>query len=143
MVEVLTMARVLVVDDNRDGADMLSLLLQTWGYETATAYSGMSALEVADTFEPDVVLLDLAMPGMSGVEVARRLRSQPGNRLVHLVALSGYGRTKDKIEASQAGFDCYLLKPVDDETLRAVLERYDPKTAVQEALSMMYRAQIP
>jgi CheY-like chemotaxis protein len=118
------MTKVLVVDDDRDAADTLVVLLRLWGYTTAAAYNGVQALELADTFRPDVVLLDLRMPGVSGFAVARRLRSQPRHRTMHLVALTGYGTTQDKTEAYRAGFDCHLLKPVDVVAVNAVLRRY-------------------
>jgi|SoiMethySBSTD1v2_1073268.scaffolds.fasta_scaffold762765_1 CheY-like chemotaxis protein len=121
------MTKVLVVDDNRDGAEMLSLLLQMWGYTTVSAYDGVPALELADTFRPDVILLDLAMPGLSGYEVARRLRSQPQHRGLHLIAVSGYGRTEDKVGAYGAGFESHLLRPVEDATLKSVLESHSSK----------------
>jgi len=124
------MTKVLVVDDNRDGADILSLLVRLWGHTTATAYDGVTALKLADTFRPDVALLDLAMPGLSGYEVARRLRSQPQHRGLRLIAISGYGRTEDRSEAYRAGFECLLLKPVEEATLKSVLEAYSPKAAL-------------
>ncbi len=116
------MIKVIVVDDNRDAADTLVTLLQRWGYTTVAAYDGACALELADTFSPDVVLLDLRMPGLTGFEVARRLHSL--HPRMRLVALTGYGTTQDKADAYRAGFDCYLLKPVDVDTLNAVLRRY-------------------
>src|SRR5689334_18484988 len=122
------MAKVLIVDDNHDAADTLSFLLRVWGYTTATAYDGPSALDNARTFCPDIVLLDLCMPGMAGLEVARRLRAEAAQRSMRLVAISGYGRTEDKLEAYRAGFECHLLKPVDEVTLRTMLERCSKQT---------------
>ena len=130
------MARVLIVDDNHDAADTLSFLLRVWGYTTATAYDGPAALDNARTFCSDIVLLELRMPGMAGLEVARRLRSEAVRQSMRLVAISGYGGSEDKLEAYRAGFERHLLKPVDEVTLRTVLERYsqqtEPKTTVKE-----------
>jgi DNA-binding response OmpR family regulator len=122
------MAKVLIVDDNHDAADTLSVLLGQWGYARAIAYDGPTALDIAADFSPDVVLLDLAMPGIDGFEVARRLQELSTAGRMHLVALSGYGSTEDKIQSYREGFECHLLKPVDLDTLKAVLERYCPKT---------------
>ncbi len=118
------MTKVLVVDDDRDAADTLVVLLRLWGYTSAAAYNGVQALELADTFRPNVVLLDLRMPGLSGFAVARRLRSQPRHRRVHLVALAGYDTAQDKAEAYRAGFDYHVLKPVDVVAVNALLRRY-------------------
>jgi len=111
--------RVLIVDDNRDAADSLSLLLQMDGHEVQTAYGGEEALQVIDVFAPDFVLLDIGLPGMSGYEVARRLRSK-GNS-AHLVALTGYGQPEDVQRAKDAGFDAHLVKPVDVERVLEAL----------------------
>src|SRR5690242_4881289 len=113
--------KILVVDDNRDGADMLALLVQMWGHQTATAYDGASALEVADAFQPDVVLLDLATPDVTGFEVARQLHSKAEHASVHLVAVSGYGRPKDRVEAYRAGFEALIVKPGDEDYLKRLL----------------------
>jgi CheY-like chemotaxis protein len=124
------MAKVLIVDDNHDAADTLSRLLAEWGFTTATAYEGQSALELAGCFGPDIVLLDLGMPGLSGVDVARRFHGIAGRR-PRLIAISGYGRTEDEVQPHLAGFECHLLKPVALDTLKMVLEQYCPKTEPQ------------
>jgi signal transduction histidine kinase len=103
--------RVLVVDDNRDAADSISMLLQTHGHDVRTAYEGEAALSVAASFPADLVLLDIGLPGMNGYEVARQLRSR--NAAVQLVALTGYGQPDDVKRAMEAGFDAHLVKPVD------------------------------
>jgi CheY-like chemotaxis protein len=113
--------RVLVVDDNRDAADALALLLETLGAETRVAYSGDGALAALDQYDADLVLLDLAMPGLDGFETCRRMRRRDAPRAV-IVALTGYGRDRDKDDAVRAGFDAHLTKPVDTRALSAVLE---------------------
>jgi len=111
--------RVLVVDDNRDAADSLSLLLQTQGHEVQTAYDGEEALELAPGFGADLVLLDIGLPLMNGFEVAKRLRSS--GSAARLVALSGYGQPDDLRRSREAGFDCHLVKPVDLERVTEIL----------------------
>ncbi|MFO0335905.1 MAG: ATP-binding protein [Pseudomonadota bacterium] len=112
--------RVLVVDDNRDGADGLALLLRLRGHETRTAYDGPSALALALEFAPDVVLLDVGLPGLDGYEVAARLRAQLRGAEFLIVALTGWGRDEDKRRARAAGCDDHFTKPFDPD---ALLER--------------------
>jgi PAS domain S-box-containing protein len=114
--------RVLVVDDNRDAAESLGVLLALLGIETMTAHSGPVALEALDEFQPSVILLDLGMPGMDGYEVAQRVRQHPLGRRVTLVALTGWGLQVDKQKSQDVGFDHHLVKPVDLEVLRQVLD---------------------
>jgi PAS domain S-box-containing protein len=113
--------RVLVVDDNEDAANSLALLLQLAGQEVRVAYDGPSALLMAQSFRPHLVLLDLGMPGMDGYEVARRLRQQPGTEKLRLVALTGWGQEKDRQRSLEAGFDRHLVKPLEPEALYTVL----------------------
>jgi CheY-like chemotaxis protein len=113
--------RVLVVDDNRDAADSLGLLLKALGNDVQVAHDGASALDAARTYRPGVVLLDLGMPGMNGYEVARALRAQPGLEDVVLVALTGWGQKEDRLRSRAAGFDHHLIKPVDLAALQALL----------------------
>jgi PAS domain S-box-containing protein len=114
--------RVLVVDDNEDAARSLArLLVRFHGQDVRVAHDGPSALELAATFRPEVVILDIGMPGMDGYEVARRLRSHPELRWPRLVALTGWGQEGDRQRSREAGFDCHLVKPVDPEALRALL----------------------
>jgi PAS domain S-box-containing protein len=114
--------RVLVVDDNRDAAESLGVLLALLGIETMTAHSGPAALEALDEFRPSVILLDLGMPGMDGYEVAQRVRQHPFGRRVTLVALTGWGLQVDRQKSEDVGFDHHLVKPVDVEVLRQVLD---------------------
>ncbi len=114
--------RVLVVDDNRDAADTLALLLELLGHEIRTANDGTQALEAAEAFRPDVVLLDIGLPGMNGYEVCRRLREKPWGESMLIVALTGWGQAEDQRMASEAGFDRHLVKPVEEAVLLKLLE---------------------
>jgi two-component system CheB/CheR fusion protein len=116
-------ARVLVVDDNVDVADMIVMLLQLFGHEAKAAYSGQSALETATEYKPDVVLLDIGMPEMNGYEVARQLRRQPQTRDVRLIAITGYGQDSDRQRSQEAGCDHHLVKPVDPQKLQDLLAK--------------------
>jgi two-component system CheB/CheR fusion protein len=113
--------RILVVDDHRTAADILAMLLRWAGHDVQVAYDGRSALETAAAFAPEVVVLDLGMPGMEGCEVARRLRQMPGLHGVVLVAQTGWGQPKDRRRSAEAGFDAHLLKPLSLEELEGVL----------------------
>jgi signal transduction histidine kinase/CheY-like chemotaxis protein len=113
--------RVLVVDDNRDAADTTALALAAFGAEARVAYSGPAALALLETWLPDVVLLDLGMPGMDGHEVAAVLRDSPRYAKVRLVALTGWGQPRDLERTRAEGFDDHLVKPASAEALRALL----------------------
>jgi CheY-like chemotaxis protein len=118
---------VLVVDDDRDTVESVVVLLGVLGHETRVAYDGAAALAAARAFEPDVVLLDIAMPNsMNGYEVASRLREQGGACRVLLVAMTGYGQERDVRRSQEAGFDCHLLKPF---ALEELLELLSPRPA--------------
>jgi PAS domain S-box-containing protein len=112
---------ILVIDDNRDAADCLGLLLHELGHEVRVAHDGLSALAAAGTCRPAVVFLDLGMPGMDGYEVARTLRARPGLEGVVLIALTGWGQEEARRRSRAAGFDHHLLKPVDVTALQALL----------------------
>jgi CheY-like chemotaxis protein len=113
--------RILVVDDNQDSAISMTLLLELQGHEVHVAHSGLDALRIAGETLPDVILLDIGMPGMNGYEVARKLRDQEKFAKTLLVAITGYGRTSDLKQTKSAGFDHHLVKPVDYDKLQAVL----------------------
>lgn len=117
----MQLLRVLIVDDLRDAADSMAVLLKLLGYEVRVAYDGPLAVEVAREFRPDAVLLDLGLPGLSGYEVAQRVRAVPGLEQTFLVALTGYGQEEDRRRTTQAGFDAHLLKPADLKTLQSLL----------------------
>ncbi len=114
-------AKILVVEDNPDAAQALSELLELWGYEVAVAVDGMTALRVVESFRPDVVLMDIGLPGMDGYELARRLRERPDLEGAHFIALTGYGQEADRRRSAEAGFDDHLTKPADPGVLRELL----------------------
>jgi len=113
--------RVLVVDDNADAAETLGMLLQLLGAEVKVAHDGPTALEHYAGYDPDLVLLDIGMPGMDGHEVARRMRADYAARATTIVALTGWGQAEDRRRAREAGFDHHLVKPADGNALRALL----------------------
>jgi len=116
--------RVLVVDDLRDSADTLAILLQLWGHEATVTYDGRSALEVAVAQQFDVVILDIALPGrMDGYELARQLRRLPGMEKCLLLAITGYGRDSDVQRCQEAGLDGHFVKPIDPTELQQILSR--------------------
>jgi signal transduction histidine kinase/DNA-binding response OmpR family regulator len=115
--------RVLVVDDNDDAAELLALMLQQDGYKTAIAHDGHEALIAARTIAPDIVILDIGLPGLSGYEVAERLRADASLSATALIALTGWGTPEDRRKALAAGFDVHLTKPVSTEDLYAALGR--------------------
>lgn len=113
--------RILLVDDNQDAAVSLSMLLKLQGHDVQVAHDGLSALEVARSYQPHVVFLDIGMPGMDGYEVARRIRQQPGMEKVVLAALTGWGQQEDRRRTSEAGFNHHLVKPPELKALEGVL----------------------
>ncbi|HEX7036511.1 MAG TPA: ATP-binding protein [Pseudomonadales bacterium] len=114
--------RMLVVDDNHDAADSLSVLLASMGAEVRTAYDGRSALLLLDELQPQIVFLDIGMPEMDGFEVARRMRRRQAGDQILLVAVTGWGQPADRQRAREAGFDRHLVKPATYDDLRQVLE---------------------
>ena len=114
-------SRILIVDDNQDAASSLGLLLSMLGNDVQTAHDGVSALEAMDSFHPSVVLLDLGMPGMSGFEVARRVRELPQCQNTVIIALTGWGQEEDRRRTREAGIDHHLVKPVDVNALELLL----------------------
>jgi PAS domain S-box-containing protein len=113
--------KVLVVDDNRDGADSMAMVLQTLGAAAVVAYDGPSAIAAVRSSRPDLVLLDLGMPEMDGYEVAARIRADPLNRGVRLIALTGFGSEEERRRCQEAGFDDHCTKPCDPLRLREIL----------------------
>lgn len=105
--------RILIVDDNRDAADLMCEALDTLGYEVQAAYDGPSALALVKTFVPEVALLDIGLPVMDGCELARQLRRDPRLTAIRLVAVTGYGQSSDRLASEAAGFDVHLVKPID------------------------------
>ncbi|HYF42952.1 MAG TPA: ATP-binding protein [Ramlibacter sp.] len=116
--------RVLVVEDNSDGLETLLALLEAMGYQVAGAADGPEGLRVAAEFRPEVVLLDLGLPGMDGYEVARAMRADPRLRSAAIIALTGWGAERDRARTAQAGFDGHLTKPVEPQVLHEHLSSY-------------------
>lgn len=114
--------RILVIDDNIDSAECMALLLRLGGHEVQMAHDGQAALDTALTFQPQIVLLDLGLPKLDGYEVARRLRAHPQIQKAILIALTGFGRAEDHQLSEQAGFDHHLTKPVDPNTVEALIK---------------------
>ncbi len=119
---IITKRKILVVDDNKDISDSLKRILEHLGHEIETADDGRSALSRAKNFTPEMVLLDIGLPDMSGYEVARILRKTYGETL-KIVALTGYGQEKDKILAQETGFDHHLTKPVSIDTINRIIKK--------------------
>ena len=113
--------KILVVDDNVDAAESLKLLLAVYGHDVKLAHEGVTALQVAWTYNPDVIFLDLGLPGISGYEVARRLREEMTFTKVKIIALTGYGTESDQLRSKAAGFDRHLVKPIDPSILPEVI----------------------
>jgi len=124
---VLAARRVLVVDDNRDAAESLGMLLKLLGAQVHVVYDGPTALEAVATYKPAVVLLDIGMPGMDGHEVARRIRLESEFREVILIALTGWGHEEDRQRSQSAGFDYHLIKPADVNSLETLLGSLDAR----------------
>ena len=120
-------ARILVADDNRDAADTLSMILELDGHEVRTAYDGEKALQIAEQFAPQVALLDIGMPNLDGYQTARRIRGEPWGSAMLLIALTGWGQEQDRRQATEAGFNCHLVKPVDPQTIGALIEQMRPQ----------------
>jgi CheY-like chemotaxis protein len=114
--------RILVVDDNRDAADSLRLLLEFSGHQVAVAYSGHDGLQAAEQHRPDVVLCDIRLPGLDGYGVARKLRDNPTTAKARLIAETAYGQDEDRRRSHEAGFEHHLIKPVDLDALQGVLD---------------------
>ncbi|HYM80124.1 MAG TPA: chemotaxis protein CheB [Candidatus Limnocylindria bacterium] len=118
-----TARRILVVDDNRDSATSLAMLLKLAGNQTHIAYDGLEAVEAAATFRPEVVLLDIGLPKLNGYEAARQIRAQPWGKKMVLVALTGWGQDEDRHKSREAGFDAHMVKPVDLAALTKLLAK--------------------
>ena len=114
--------RVLVVDDNVDAAVSLGMLLKLSGHEVRLAYDGLAALQQAIDFRPELVLLDIGMPGMDGYEVCRHFRQNADIRNVTIIALTGWGQEEDRQHAREAGFDLHIVKPVEPSVLQRLIE---------------------
>jgi CheY-like chemotaxis protein len=114
--------RVLIADDNRDAAESLGMLLRMDGHEVIVTHDGPGALSAFGDFDPDIVILDIGMPGQNGYEVARQMRERIGDKPLKLIAVTGWGQDNDREKALQAGFDSHLTKPVDPESLTKLMQ---------------------
>jgi len=121
--------RILVADDNRDVVESFQIMLRILGHEVQTALDGEEALEKAEQFRPDVIVLDVGMPILDGYETASRIRQLPWSRDVVLIAVTGWGNDKDKLKSAAAGFDVHLVKPVDATTILEALDQMDQSKA--------------
>jgi signal transduction histidine kinase/ActR/RegA family two-component response regulator len=119
-----TSLRILIVDDNRDGADSLSAMLRLMGNDTLTAYDGRQGIEAARKFRPDVILLDIGLPLVNGYEVCRRIREQPWCQDTVFIAVTGWGQEQDRRRSQEAGFDRHMIKPVDPAALMKLLSTH-------------------
>jgi CheY-like chemotaxis protein len=112
---------VLVVDDNRDSADSLAMLLEITGNKTFQAHDGVEALDAIEKHRPEVVLLDIGLPKLDGHEVCRRVREKSWGKNIRIIALTGWGQEDDRRKSEEAGFNGHLVKPVDYENLLSLL----------------------
>ena len=124
------MLRILIVDDHPDTAEAISMLLAAIGHETTIACTGRAGLDAVKTFPPDLVILDIGLPDISGYEVACAIRALPFGAGIHLVAATGWGTPEDRVRALAAGFDQHQLKPLDLRKLQAIIA-----TAVERVTS--------
>jgi signal transduction histidine kinase/CheY-like chemotaxis protein len=123
--------RIVVADDNRDGADSLAMMLRLLGNDVRTANDGQQAVEAVEAFNPDVVILDIGMPRLNGYEAARRIRGQSWGRGILLVAITGWGQDEDKRRTREAGFDHHLVKPVEFAALQRLLAERVQRSSVR------------
>ena len=113
--------RILVADDDPDSAESLAMLFQLMGHDVRAAHNGVAAVDLAETFRPDLIVLDIGMPGLDGYEVCRRIRQHSWGRDTVIAALTGWSRDEDKDRSEQAGFDHFLVKPVDPKVLENLI----------------------
>ena len=123
--------RILIVDDNRDSADSLAMLLEITGNKTYMAHDGAEALEAVEKYRPEVVLLDIGLPTLDGHEVCRRVRQQPWGKDIIVIALTGWGQEDDRRKSEEAGFNGHLVKPVDYDKLLELLSSLTARSATR------------
>ena len=124
--------RILVVDDNEDSAASLATMFEMLGHDARAVFDGVAAVETAESFKPDVVLLDIGLPKMNGLAAARKIREHPWGQAILLIAVTGWSDEKDKRQSAEAGFDLHLVKPVDPTALENVLAGHQRKIPVGE-----------
>lgn len=113
--------RILVVDDFPDAANVACMLLKILGHEVVAAYNGQGCLDALDTFDPDILILDIGLPDLSGYEVVRKIRQHPIHHELYVAAITGWGQPEDRVKALAAGFDLHVLKPVDADKIMAII----------------------
>ena len=113
--------KILVVDDNHDSALSLAMMLSIMGHDTRTAHDGESAVSTAETFLPDVILLDIGLPKLNGYEVAQRIRETSWGASMYLIAVTGWGQDEDRQRSSEVGLNLHMVKPVEPSALEKVL----------------------
>lgn len=113
--------RILVVDDNHDSALSLAMMLSIMGHDTKTAHDGESAVATAESFQPEVVLLDIGLPKLNGYEVAQRIREQPWGAAMYLIAVTGWGQDEDRQRSAEVGLNQHMVKPVEPSALEKLL----------------------
>jgi CheY-like chemotaxis protein len=118
--------RILIAEDNRDSADSLKALLAALGYEAHIAYDGESAVRSAAALRPEVIVMDIGMPGINGYEAARQIRALKPVLKVSIVALTGWGQQSDRLRSAEAGIDHHLVKPLDLAALKQILDSVLP-----------------
>lgn len=116
--------RIVVVDDNRDGAASLAMYLSILGNDTRTAHDGLEAVELAEAFRPDVIVLDIGLPKLNGYDACRRIRSRSWGQAIKIIAATGWGQDEDRRRTTEAGFDHHLVKPIDPNTLQTLLMEF-------------------
>ncbi len=121
--------RILVVDDNRDAATSLAMMLKLMGNEAAKAHDGIEAIEIAEQFRPDLIMLDIGMPRLNGFDTAKRIRALPWGQQVTIVALTGWGQEEDRKRSKEAGIDDHLVKPVEPSALEKMLKSWHRRPA--------------
>ena len=124
--------RILVVDDNHDSALSLAMMLSIMGHETRTAHDGESAVETAESFLPEVVLLDIGLPKLNGYEVAQRIREQAWGASMFLIAVTGWGQEEDRQRSSEVGLNVHMVKPVEPAVLEKLLAGLKRDSTLQE-----------
>ncbi len=133
----VTRRRVLVVDDNIDGACSLATMLQLMGSEVQIAHDGLQAISVAESFRPDVILMDIGMPQLNGYDACRRIREKDWASDIFIVAQTGWGNDDDKIKSYEAGFNLHMVKPIDPSSLQKVLDELNPRKELLASLKVL------
>lgn len=124
--------RILVVDDNHDSALSLAMMLSIMGHETRTAHDGESAVASAESFLPEVVLLDIGLPKLNGYEVAQRIREKPWGASMFLIAVTGWGQEEDRQRSTEVGLNVHMVKPVEPSMLEKLLAELPQSGPLQE-----------